>query len=70
LLVANEAEAVTVRRIFDDLVQERSATMMVRQLALGGMTTKTGRKFCKQDVYKILHPGCTWAGSTTRARTT
>jgi len=55
LLVVNEAEAATVRRIFDDLVQERSATMMVRQLALDGKTTKTGRKFCKQALYKILH---------------
>lgn len=55
LLVVNEVEAATVRRIFDDLVQERSATMMVRQLALDGKTTKTGRKFCKQAIYKILH---------------
>ena len=55
LLVVNEVEAATVRRIFDDLVEERSATMMVRQLAIDGLTTKTGRKFCKQAIYKILH---------------
>ena len=55
LLVINEAEAMVVRRIFDEIVQERSTTLMARQLALAGAHTKTGRKFCKQTIYKILH---------------
>ena len=54
-LVINEAEASIVRRIFDDFVQTRSTTSMVRSLAADGLLTKTGRAFCKQTIYKILH---------------
>ncbi len=55
LLTINEAEAVIVRRIFDDFVTVRSTTAMVRALDREGLLTKTGRRFCKQSVYKILH---------------
>lgn len=55
LLVINEVEATTVRRIFDDFVRERSATTMVRNFDQSGVRTKSGRVFCKQAIYKILH---------------
>ena len=54
-LVINKVEASIVRRIFDDFVQTRSTTSMVRSLAADCLLTKTGRAFCKQTIYKILH---------------
>ena len=48
LLVINEREAAIVRRIFDDFVTVRSATIMVRNYASdprgGGRTRRTGTK--------------------------
>lgn len=54
-LVVNEREAALVRRIFDDFATLRSATTMVRAYAAEGIRTKTGRTFCKQSLYKVLH---------------
>lgn len=55
LLVVNEAEAAVVRRIFSDFARDRSTTHMVRNYAAEGIRTKTGRTFCKQSIYKLLH---------------
>lgn len=55
LLVVNEAEATVVRRIFADFARDRSTTHMVRSYAAEGIRTKTGRTFCKQSIYKLLH---------------
>jgi len=55
LLVVNEAEAAVVRRIFADFARDRSTTHMVRNYAAEGIRTKTGRAFCKQSIYKLLH---------------
>lgn len=55
LLVVNEAEATVVRRIFADFAHDRSTTHMVRNYAAEGIRTKTGRTFCKQSIYKLLH---------------
>ena len=55
MLVVNEAEAAVVRRIFADFACDRSTTHMVRNYAAEGIRTKTGRTFCKQSIYKLLH---------------
>ena len=55
MLVINDREAAMVRRIFEDFVTVRSATTMVRSYTAEGLRTKTGRSFCKQAIYKILH---------------
>jgi DNA invertase Pin-like site-specific DNA recombinase len=55
LLVVNEAEAAVVRRIFADFARDRSTTHMVRNYPVEGIRTKTGRTFCKQSIYKLLH---------------
>lgn len=55
LLVINELEAAIVRRIFEDFVTVRSATMMVRNYASEGVVTKSGKPFCKQTIYKMLY---------------
>lgn len=55
LLIVNEAEAAVVRRIFADFTRDRSTTHMVRNYAAEGIRTKTGRTFCKQSIYKLLH---------------
>ncbi|MGE0673935.1 MAG: recombinase family protein [Methylibium sp.] len=55
LLIVNEAEAAVVRRIFADFARDRSTTHMVRNYATEGIRTKTGRTFCKQSIYKLLH---------------
>ncbi len=54
-LVINDAEAAIVRRIFDEFVRDRSTTQMVRTFAAEGVFTKSGRRFCKQSLYKIFH---------------
>jgi hypothetical protein len=55
LLVINEAEAALVRRIFDDFVTMRSATLMVKAYGAEGLVTKGGKSFTKQTIYKMLH---------------
>ncbi|MGC5804413.1 recombinase family protein [Ralstonia pseudosolanacearum] len=55
LLVVNDPEASLVRRIFDDFVTMRSATLMVRTYAAEGLVTKDGNVFTKQTLGKMLH---------------
>ena len=55
LLLINEAEAALVRRIFDDFIATRSATLMVRTYAAEGVVTKAKMPFSKQALYKLLH---------------
>lgn len=55
MLVVNEAEAALVRRIFDDFVTMRSATLMVKAYSAEGLVTKGGKPFTKQAIYKMLH---------------
>ncbi len=45
LLVINETEATLVRRIFDDFVTVRSATLMAKAYAAEGVVTKGGKPF-------------------------
>lgn len=54
-LVINETEATLVRRIFDDFVTMRSATLMMRAYGAEGLKTKGGKPFTKQALYKMLH---------------
>ncbi|MGA3844079.1 recombinase family protein [Ralstonia nicotianae] len=54
LLVVNDPEASLVRRIFDDFVTMRSATLMVRTYAAEGLVTKDGNVFTKQTLSKML----------------
>ncbi len=55
LLVINETEAALVRRIFDDFVTVRSATLMAKAYGAEGVVTKGGKLFTKQTIYKMLH---------------
>jgi hypothetical protein len=55
MLVVNESEAALVRRIFDDFVTMRSATLMVKAYGAEGLVTKGGKPFTKQTIYKMLH---------------
>jgi len=55
MLLINETEAALVRRIFDDFVSMRSATLMVKAYGTEGLVTKGGRPFTKQTIYKMLH---------------
>ena len=55
LLVINETEAALVRRIFDDFVTVRSATLMAKAYGAQGVVTKGGKPFTKQTIYKMLH---------------
>jgi hypothetical protein len=55
MLVVNETEAALVRRIFDDFVTMRSATLMVKAYGAEGVVTKGGKPFSKQAIYKMLH---------------
>lgn len=54
LLVINETEAALVRRIFDDFVTVRSATLMAKSYDAKGVLTKGGKPFTKQTIYKML----------------
>ena len=60
LLVINEVEANLVKRIFKDFVRCRSTTDMVRELTADGQTTKSGRPFTKQMLYKMMHNRIYW----------
>ena len=55
LLIVNETEAKLVRRIFDDFVTVRSATLMAKAYGAEGVVTKGGKPFTKQTIYKMLH---------------
>ena len=54
-LVVNEAEAVTVRRVFEGFVELGSGTVLAKALQRDGLTSKTGRPLNKGNVYKLLN---------------
>jgi DNA invertase Pin-like site-specific DNA recombinase len=69
LLVVNEVEAKLVRRIFDDFVSMRSATLMAKAYGAEGVVTKGGKPFTKQTTLQdAATTGCTSARSSTRDR--
>jgi DNA invertase Pin-like site-specific DNA recombinase len=53
-LVVNEAEAATVRMIFERLLRTGSATVLVKNLGSAGVTTKSGKPIDKGFLYKLL----------------
>ena len=53
-LVINEAEAETVRTIFERFLKVGSATTLARALAAEGVTSKRGKRFDKKDLYRLL----------------
>ena len=54
-LVVNEAEAATVRLVFEGFAELGSGTALTKRLRAEGVTTKTGRPIDKGDVYKLLN---------------
>jgi site-specific DNA recombinase len=54
-LVVNEAEAATVRRVFEAFSAIGSATQLVPALRAEGLLTKMGRPFDKGAIYKTLN---------------
>lgn len=54
-LLIDPVEAETVKWIYDAYACTGSTTLMVRQMKEQGRLTKTGRHFCKQSLYKVLH---------------
>jgi site-specific DNA recombinase len=54
-LVVNEAEAATVRRVFEAFTAIGSATLLVPALRAEGLFTKMGRPFDKGAIYKTLN---------------
>src|SRR5262249_16716333 len=51
----NEAEAATVRKIFEEFAQVGSATTLARQLAAEGILTKRGRSIDRGYLYILLN---------------
>ena len=54
-LLVNEAEAATVRMIFERFSEVGSATTLVRSLTAEGITTRRGRPVAKGFLYKKLN---------------
>jgi site-specific DNA recombinase len=54
-LVVNEAEAATVRRVFEGFATVQSGTKLVPTLRAEGLLTKMGRPFDKGAIYKTLN---------------
>jgi site-specific DNA recombinase len=54
-LVVNEAEAATVRMIFERFVRVGSATTLARSLAAEGVLTKRGRPIDRGYLYILLN---------------
>jgi site-specific DNA recombinase len=54
-LLVNETEAGLVRRIFQRFLSLGSVTLLQRELAAEGATTKQGTPFDKTRLYKLLH---------------
>lgn len=54
-LIVNEVEAVTVRRVFEAFVSIGSTTRLVTMLHKEGLVTKTGRRFDKGAIYRLLN---------------
>ena len=63
-LVVSEAEAATVRRVFNGFAAIGSATKLAKVLRAEGVTTKRGRPIDKADVYKLLN-NRTYVGEVT-----
>jgi len=71
-LLINEAEAATVRMIFQRFVSLGSATLLARELYIEGVTTRSGKPIDKGVLYKLLnnrvyiggavHKGVAWPG--------
>src|SRR3546814_16197736 len=53
-LVINEAEAATVRHIFQRFVELGSATLLTRELVAGGTLNKRGKPIDKGFLYKLF----------------
>jgi len=53
-LVINEAEAATVRHMFQRFVELGSATLLTRELVAGGTLNKRGKLIDKGFLYKLL----------------
>jgi hypothetical protein len=53
-LIVNEAEAATVRKIFERFVRVGSITTLARTLAADGMKTKQGAPIDKGFLYRLL----------------
>ncbi|NOX72207.1 MAG: recombinase family protein [Alphaproteobacteria bacterium] len=54
-LVANKAEAKTVRLVFDRFAEIGSCTELGRELRAGGITTKQGKPVTKKYIYRLLN---------------
>jgi len=54
-LVVNQADAATVRMIFERFADLRSGTKLVRALQQEGVTTKSGKPIDKGYLYKLLN---------------
>jgi DNA invertase Pin-like site-specific DNA recombinase len=54
-LVINPAEAMLVRHIFERFLQVGSATKLVQELNADGHCTKSGKRFDRGIVYKLLN---------------
>ena len=54
LLIVNDTEAKLVRRIFDDFVTLRSATLMAKAYGAEGAVTKSGNPASSRGVYGHL----------------
>ncbi len=68
MLVVNDVEAKLVRRIFDDFVSMRSATLMVKGYADERLVTKGGKPFTKQTIERRrFWPGNGRLGTLRRA---
>jgi len=52
-LIVNEAEAKTVRRIFEGFVELASGTKLTALLRTAGVTTKRGKSIDKGNIYKL-----------------
>jgi site-specific DNA recombinase len=54
-LVIRDDEAATVRKIFEGFVQYGSATILAKNLAAEGVTTRSGKLIDKGFIYKLLN---------------
>ena len=59
-LVANRAEAKTVRMVFERFVEIGSATILARELRADGVTSKQGKPISKGYLYRILNNRKLW----------
>jgi DNA invertase Pin-like site-specific DNA recombinase len=53
-LVVNQAEAATVRRVFEGFAELGSGTRLTQMLRSEGVITKRGKPINKGDIYKLL----------------